>query len=33
MDTAAAWFYFGAIAAGTLFLCGVAWALERLGIE
>lgn len=30
-DAAAAWFYFGLIAAGTLFLCGVAWALERRG--
>lgn len=29
MDTAAAWFYFGTIAAALLFLCGLAWALER----
>lgn len=29
MDAAAAWFYFGLIAAWVLLMCGLAWALER----
>lgn len=31
MDTAAAWFYFGALAAVLLVLCGLAWIFERAG--
>lgn len=33
MDTAAAWFYFGLIAATLLVACGLAWIFERGGIE
>ena len=33
MGEAAAVFYFAALAAALLFMCGLAWLLERLGIE